>query len=190
MSCTTLMIVRKSGRVDPDVELRNSHGSAPRIWDAMFSNYFRLSPEKYPGEHRWACWLNLRGDDEQRFWLLWKDDSIPTFARRVFALTFDKVTVAKRDFDTVADDLDLFSASFLASKPEYVNHLPAIAAWLRSLKEKEMVGRAAFHWTSVDGDSWSGREDKRGRYRRYNTRTDGERRFEEMFPPEPVRGAP
>jgi hypothetical protein len=125
-------------RIEVWEEFRNSHGTAPVIWDAMSQKYLGMEPFAYMHDRSDALWkLSDRGD-------------IPLAHRAVLAMTFDRAYVAKEDYLRAAKDIWTFLAD-LPPDPKYVNHWPAIARFFEGDPDCPAVG---FYWTSCGDDFW------------------------------------
>lgn len=143
MSTTTVKGINPGEPADDILELRNSHGSAPVIWDTMAQKYLGLAPFAY-------------SFNDEKLWPLWKDLSIPEHHRAVLGMTYDGVVVSKSDYERAARDIRAFLVDF-PPNPEYVNHWVAIAEMFEGKPDYEGIG---FHWTSVSEDPFEGEYDE------------------------------
>ena len=139
MSSTTIQFLKHPLGVIDTKELRNSHGSAPVIWDQMAQTYLNLPPFHY----------SFHID---KLWPLWKDLSIPEHLRAVLGMTYDNTIIEKQDFARAVADIKKFLEDFPVNH-KYENHWPEIQKVFESN-----------HWTSVtenpfEGD-WNEEEDK------------------------------
>lgn len=139
MSYTTIKAIWPGEKHEDLQELRNSHGSAPVIWDAMCQKYLGTEPFMYFSV-------------TDKLWPLWKDMSIPEHQRAVLFMTYDQVYVSKKDYARAAADIRKFLQDFPQSS-ERVNHWPAIAALFESDPDIPAIG---LHCTSVSEDPFQG----------------------------------
>lgn len=140
MSYTTMLGFRDCWTVELD-EFRNSHGSAPRVWDSIISSY--------GGPQKWI----LASDEELRaFWRLAKDPRLSRAERVAFAWTFDRAVCFQERAEELAELLMEFDRAHPAVTGN-VNHLPAVAAALTKPRDE---GFLVFGWnqTSV-ADTWT-----------------------------------
>lgn len=140
MSYTTIKAIYLNDRVEDLEELKNSHGAAPVVWDAMSQQYLNK-----------AYFL---ADD--KLWPLWKAAYIPVHQRAVFMMTFDCAYVAKKDYKRAAVDIRKFLQDF---PPIFgnVNHWPHIAELFESCIDIPAIG---FQMTSTAEDLWSSDSDE------------------------------
>lgn len=143
MSTLTIKGLRLGADIDDLLELKNSHGGAPVIWDAMGQKYLGLRKFGYNTE-------------TERLWPLWRDMSIPKSFRAVLLMTYDDVIIAKEHFARAAADLRAFLTDF-PPDPQYVNHLASLAEVFESQPDYDGIG---FHWTSVCEDPFGGSYDE------------------------------
>lgn len=142
MSSTTIKAIYPGERVEDIEVLRNSWGSAPHVWDALFKRYV-------PPKHEYDSWMM---DCDGRLWKLWDREDIPRHQRAVLGLTFDKAYVLKKDYTQAAADIRQFLEDFpVASR--HANHWPHIVALFESDPAFPAIG---FRWTSVSEDTFQG----------------------------------
>jgi hypothetical protein len=139
MSRTTIKALWPGEKHADLKELRNSHGSAPVVWDEISQKYLGTEPFAY-------------SRDIDKLWPLWKDESIPLHQRAVLTMTYDNVYVAKADYAQAAKDIRAFLIDF-PEKPGYSNHWNTIAEIFESNPDIPAIG---FHWTSVCCDPFEG----------------------------------
>ncbi len=145
MSYTTIKAVWP-GEKHEDIEgLRNSHGSAPVIWNAMCVKH--LVAEEYT--------YMLHGNID-KLWPLWEDLSIPEHQRAVLMMTYDRAYVTKKDYHRAASDIEKFLADF-PPKLGYANHWPRIKDVFSGDPDFPAIG---FHVTSVSEDLFDGEWDE------------------------------
>ena len=140
MSTTTVKSVWPGERTEDLEELRNSHGSAPVVWNEMAKRYLGLKDFEY-----------LRHGDE--IWPIYKRADMPAHHRVVLMMTYDYAIVMKANYAQAATDI----RAFLADSPllqEYANHWPRIAQLFASEPECPAIG---FHMTSVSDDPFQGK---------------------------------
>lgn len=139
MSYTTVKAIWP-GEKHVDLQtLRNSHGSAPVIWDFFGQRYLGLKPHS---------WLSVT----EKLWPLWKRQDIPEAYRAIFLLTFDRAYVIKKDYARMARDIRQFLQDH-PGNPEYVNHWPMLAEFFESDPDYPAIG---LHVNSVLDDPFSG----------------------------------
>lgn len=138
MSYTTVKAIWPGEKHENLEELRNSHGSAPVIWDAVCARYL--------GDRN--AWLFK----PERLWPLYKREDMPASMRAVLMMTYDRAYVERKDFARAADDIDEFLR--IAPPPaEHVNHWPRIAEILRGNPDIPAIG---LYCTSVAEDPFQG----------------------------------
>jgi hypothetical protein len=121
MSYTTILGVTPDTRPVTLLELRNARGWAPSIWDRLTGTRLAYFRDDVLGR----LWQGIEGDP------LWRQ--VPN------VLTFDTGVVPAQAFGEAADALDEFERRLPA--PEgHVNHVPEVAALLRSRPEVPFVG--------------------------------------------------
>ncbi len=131
MSYTSIYSVKFSKSCEEIAELRNSHGSAPVVWDLLAQKYLGTQPFQY-----WSV--------TDRLWPLYQDKKLPAHHRAVLGLTFDRAYLDHKNFKRAAEDIRKFLSDF-PPNPEYVNHWPKIADIIENAKEKNI----GFQHTSV-----------------------------------------
>lgn len=132
MSRTTLVGLRESGQHVYPLELGNSWGSAPLVWNALAIKYLGTEDHRYFERiEDIAPALN--------------EADAPWHHCILYGLTCHRCFVARGDHGRVADAIDRFLVDFPVPR-DRVNHWPAIAAFLRE-NEEEAVGIWS---TSVD----------------------------------------
>ena len=139
MSTTEIKFLKHPEGVIDVVEFRNSHGSAPVVWDLIAQKYLGLQPFHYSFH-------------TEKLWPLWKDLTIPEHHRAVLAMTYDDTVIIKTDFKRAAEDIRKFLEDFPVN-PEYVNHWPAILEIFEGIPDCDAIG---FYWTSVSEDPFQG----------------------------------
>lgn len=139
MSTTEIKFLKQPEGVIDVVEFRNSHGSAPVVWDLIAQKYLGLQPFHYSFH-------------TEKLWPLWKDLTIPEHHRAVLAMTYDDTVIIKTDFKRAAEDIRKFLEDFPVN-PEYVNHWPAILEIFEGNPDCDAIG---FYWTSVSEDPFQG----------------------------------
>lgn len=133
------MAIHHGIKVEPIVELRNSWGSAPVVWDALSQRYLNKKPHTYLF-------------DNAALWDLWKHLAIPEEYRMVLMLTFDKAYVASANYPRMAAAISKFLADF-ELPPENVNHWPAIKSLFENSPEIPGIG---LYCTSVSENMFYG----------------------------------
>jgi len=143
MTHTTIKAVWPGKKHENLTELRNSHGSAPVIWDAMC--------QKYLGTKEFDYFQRIN-----ELWPRWKDKTIPFHQRAVLMMTYNRVYVSKKYYTKAASDIRLFLNDFPVDT-KYVNHWPKIAELFESNPDIPAIG---FHMTSVLEDLFYGEWDE------------------------------
>jgi hypothetical protein len=189
VSYSTLFVVKPGGDLQADGELRNSWGSAVRIWESVYRRYMDPKPRfSYSPHETIESSMMLKGEDQRRFWNLAGDPALPLFARRVFEFTFDKIVVPRDECAVLADAIAEFDAA-LPAPAGTVNHLPALAEWLRKCAAREDIEGVCVNWTSVE-DVFDSQpidpNDDDTEYRGYNIYTDGAHRMRTFVEPVPA----
>ncbi len=145
MSRTTVKGVFPGKRVEDIEVLRNSHGSAPVIWNEMAKRYLGLKDFEYWTE-RDGLWV-LNG-----LLALYERISMPRHHRIVLKMTYDNALVMRTNYKQAARDIRAFLTDFPVRK-EYANHWPRIAEIFDSEPNYPAIG---FHMTSVSEDPFQG----------------------------------
>lgn len=141
MSSTTIKALWP-GEKHEDLEiLRNSHGSAPVIWNAMCGKYYGTKDHAY-----------MFNGTLELLWPRYKDLGIPIHQRAVLMITYDRAYVVKKDYKRAADDIRSFLVD-LPPNPEYVNHWPRIADIFEGNPDIPAIG---LYCTSVSEDPFCG----------------------------------
>jgi len=143
MSYTTVKALWPGEKHEDLEELRNSHGSAPVIWDLMCQEYLGTKEFGYD-----------RVIDD--LWPLWKRCDIPEYRRAVLMMTYDRVYVIKADYERAAKDIRAFLKDY-PPKPERVNHWTRIAEIYESNPDIPAIG---LYCTSVSEDPFAGTWDE------------------------------
>jgi len=144
MSYTTVLNViidNDQVKIDDIKELRNSHGSAPPVWDSMCQKYFGTEPHGY-----------MHNGTLDLLWPRYKDLSIPEHQRAVLMMTYDKCYVAKKNFKRAASDIRKFLTDFPPIEGN-VNHWDEIAKIYESDPDADGIG---LHCTSVSENPFEG----------------------------------
>lgn len=139
MSTTTVKAVWPGDKAEDIEELRNSHGSAPVIWNEIAKRYLGLKDYEY----------SFKTDD---LWPLYKRADMPKHQRAVLMMTYDNALVMKEQYKQAAADVRAFLADF-PQKPDYANHWPRIAEIFDGEPDCPAIG---FYMTSVSEDPFIG----------------------------------
>lgn len=131
MSSTTVLAVIPNRRPIALAEFRNAHGWAPSIWTRLLTHH----------GHDGGWWKN-----DGPLNRLWQEiESLPGWQQAPLLLTFDTGVIPWQSFDWAAAMLDEFERR-LPERPDHANHVPAVAAILRTKPEAPLIG---VHGTSV-----------------------------------------
>jgi len=140
MSYSTIWKVYKTKAVSV-IELGNSHGSAPPVWDWLCNHYLN-------GKH----WMTR--DDNKDLWQLRKNPAVPKHMRFGLLLTFDNAIILPIHLEEAAQlCYRVYDTTF---NPQYVNHWSRIGEELhklRDIKNKRLMG-IALGCTSVSDPWW------------------------------------
>ncbi len=145
MSYSELVGIGPKGKISTLLELPNSHGSAPVIWEAIGGKYLGLT-QSYGGPG--GGWM----ENVSKICDLWKNTSIPESIRAVLLMTFDREYIEKKDYLRAASDIRQFMKEF-SPKPGYVNHWATIADFLEKKPKAAMIG---IYHTSVSENPYEG----------------------------------
>lgn len=146
MSYSTILALRPRRLPVKIEELKNSHSTAPVIWEAL--------SQKWLG----GSWYN----QTERLWPLHKDRRLPMHQRAVLMMTFDRARIAKEHFGRAASDIRKFLVDF-PPKPGWVNHWARIAEILETNPAAHSVG---IDCTSVNESLYVGDfDERRGRHK-------------------------
>lgn len=145
MSYTTVLCLTPGNTTADAVtglkELRNSHGSAPVIWDAMCQKYYGTEPHAY-----------MYDGTMERLWPRYKDLGIPEHERAVLMMTYDRAYVSKANYERAATDIRKWLEGH-PPKEGYINHWNEIAGIFESNPDCEAVG---LYCTSVSENPFYG----------------------------------
>jgi len=147
MSYTTVKALWPGDKQEDLEELRNSHGSAPPIWNEMCKKYYGTEDHAY-----------MSNGTFDLLWPRWKDLSIPKHQRAVLMMTYDRAYVSKKDYARAATDIKKFLEDF-PPKEGYVNHWPRMIEIYESDPDIPAIG---LYCTSFTEDPFEGgwNEDK------------------------------
>jgi hypothetical protein len=140
VSRTTILAVYRycfRPRIEEIDELKNSWQSAPLVWEKIAQTYG-------DGFH----WMHGAGESEGKLWMLYDDPRLKPFERAVFALTFDRWYVEKKDFAQAAEDIQAFMDRHSIS-----GHWAHIRNLFQSDPDYPAIG---FYWTSVADNPFNG----------------------------------
>lgn len=145
MSYTTVKGIYPGDKTTDLEELRNSHGSAPPVWEAMAGRYLGVTKSyDYPK----SGWMQLGNE----LWNLWERRDIPIEHRMVFMLTFDRAYVAKKDYSRMAEAIRKFLVDF-PPNPAATNHWQRLYNLFVSDPDIPGIG---LYCTSVGDDPFNG----------------------------------
>lgn len=142
MSYSTMLLIYPGDKCVTFVEYKNSHGTAPVVWDIFSEKYWKK--EKH-------AWLLTSGDELQEFWSLFNDKTIPSEHRAVFGMTFDRAAIYRKDFSRARNDILKFIDDF-KDYPGFfvgVNHWPAVVSDLVKAEFGTGAPAVGIHCTSV-----------------------------------------
>jgi hypothetical protein len=139
MSSTIIKSLWPGEKHEDLMNLRNSWGSAPVVWDFMTKRY--IGPN--------AVWLMTATAGD--LWKLTERQDIPQHHRNMLRMTYDNVVVYKKDYAKAASDIRAWLADLIGY--DGVNHWDTIAALFESNPDIPAIG---FHWTTVNCDPWNG----------------------------------
>ena len=145
MSYTTVKALWPGEKIEDVEELRNSHGSAPLVWNEIAKKYLGCRDFAYMHE-----------GTTKRLWPLWKHLGIPKAHRAVLMMTYDHAYVKREDYQRAAEDIRTFLADF-PMPAERANHWPRIAEIFAGKPDVPAIG---FNMTSVTCDLWVGEWDE------------------------------
>jgi len=111
----------KGKHTDTLIELENSHGTSPVIWNAMAS--------KYLGQNNWMMAAMIGGG--KRLWAIGSDKNVPKHQRAVFLFTMDRGYVLQKDYQRFAEDITKWLKDFPIPAGR-VNHWPRILEFVSS----------------------------------------------------------
>lgn len=146
MSHSTALGIIPNRRPVELAEYRNGHGWSPSIWQRLWKHHGHT-------EH----WIN----NEKGLDKLWQSiEELPEWQQAPLVLTFDTGVIPHTAFLWAAEMLDEFERR-LPANPKHVNHVPAVAALLRTTPEVPLFGMC----TSVSEnpfDPWDYEADEPG----------------------------
>lgn len=148
MSTTTALGIVPGRRPIELAEYRNGHGWSPSIWKRLVA---------YHG-------TGNGGDlyDDPALAALWAQiESLPEWQQVPLVLTFDTGVIPWQEYERAADMLDEFERQIPAN-PDAVNHVPAVAALLRSKPEAPLFGVWGTSVSENPFDPWDGEADEPG----------------------------
>jgi hypothetical protein len=141
MSYTAIKAIWPGEKTETLEELRNSHGSAPPIWNSMCKEYYGTKDHGY-----------MFDGILDKLWPRWMDLSIPEHQRAVLMFTYDKAYVTKENYGRLSNDIEKFFSDFPPIH-NHVNHWPRIVEILKSNPDIPAIG---LYCTSVSEDPFQG----------------------------------
>jgi hypothetical protein len=148
MSSTTILAVTPERRPMDLVELRNSHGWSPSIWRRL------LRARGWTGGYIF--------EDDGPLDDLWQSiDTMPEWQQAPLVLTFDVGVIPWQAFEWAAEMLDEFERR-LPANPDHVNHVPTVAALLKTKPEAPLIGAWGTSVTENPFDPWDEAADEPG----------------------------
>lgn len=150
MSYSTVLGVVPGRRPTNLLELSNSHGWAPSIWDRAIKHLYG-----YDG-------YLFHGEGEQYLNRSWREiDDHPEWVQIPLVLTFDTGVIPAQVYRQAADMLDEFDRR-LPAPSNRVNHLSAVAELLRSVPEVPLIGVYGTSVSENPFDPWDEEADDHG----------------------------
>ena len=144
MSYTTLYLVPEKGEIIEFEEYRNSWGSAPFIWSALFDKYL-----KSPNDPPYTSWMS----QSERLWkLAEKGGPLNKNEKICLMSTFDKVMVKKKNLPQLIDAFTWFYKHY--KKTGVVCHLMDQVKSFRDLLDRDDCYAVCWCQTSVSDDVW------------------------------------
>jgi hypothetical protein len=128
-------------------EFHNSHGLSPSIWKRLLTHHDMN-----------VDWFRDDGD-LTRLWNM--IETLPGWQQAALVLTFDTGVIPHQAFGWAVDGLDEFEAR-LPSPEGHVNHVPAIAALLRTGPEVPLFGMWGTSVSDNPFDPWDDEADDEG----------------------------
>lgn len=134
MSTTTALGIVPGRRPIELAEYRNGHGWSPSIWKRLVKHLYGFDGYLFHGE------------GEAHLDRLWREiEDLPEWVQAPLVLTFDTGVIPGQAYTWGADMLNEFERR-LPAPSGHANHVPAVAALLRSVPEVPLLG---MHGTSV-----------------------------------------
>lgn len=133
MSNIDIYMLKHPEGVIETIELENSFGGAPFVWDVMAQKYLGTTKFQY-----------LFHTD--KIWPLWKRKDIPEHHRTVLGITYDNMVITKNDFKRASQDIHKFLEDF-PPQLDTENHWLEISEILLNEENADAIG---FNWTSVN----------------------------------------
>jgi len=143
MSYAELKIVEENGDVVGYKKYKNSHGGAAFIWTQLYDKYLK--------DHNISHDSWLFGGD--KLWKLSSDKSVPYFARKVLASTYDQVIIKRENLFDLVESFEKFLEVFSSSK-NIVCHLFNWIEDIREIYKDNFCQGIAFYQMSVGQDPW------------------------------------
>ena len=129
------------------LELRNGHGWSPSIWKRLLTIHGGSGAIYYDGPALDRLWQAI--------------ETLPEWQQIPLVLTFDTGVIPFQVFDAAADALDEFERR-LPANPDHVNHVPAVAALLRTQPEVPLLGMYGTSVSDNPFDPWDFEADEPG----------------------------
>jgi len=148
MSCTELYKIDKKGDISLYEEFGNSHLGAMYLWRSVFEQY---KETHFPKEEYLHVLLN--GDEQSKFWDLFKDESVPKFLRILLLNSYDAIMVKKEDFKTLLEAFKEYNDTFIEdnTNDHYLSYITAIE---KLLEDTDCIG-ICWNQTSINCSPWS-----------------------------------
>lgn len=139
MSYSTALAITPNRRPISLAEFRNGHGWSPSIWSRLLT-------------HRGVTESWMFADAALD--ALWKEiEILPEWQQAPLVLTFDTGVIPFTEYEWAADQLDEFERR-LPANPDHVNHVPSVAALLRSKPEAPLFGMYGTSVSENPFDPW------------------------------------
>lgn len=150
MSRTEVLGVVSGQRPITLAEYGNAYGWAPSIWPRLVKHLYDYEGYLFAGE------------GERVLDRLWQDIEVhPEWVQAPLVLTFDTGVIPGQAFGWAADMLDEFERR-LPSPSTHANHVPALAALVRTLPEVPLLGVWGTSVTENPFDPWDADADAPG----------------------------
>ena len=133
-------VIKEVGKV----EIKNSHGTAPIIWNNLAQKFFGISRRDFI-------------PNPEKVWPLFKDKKISQQIRATLGMTYNGCVIVKSDFEKAANDINLFLKEFPADG-FYQNNWKKIQEIFESNPDCDAIG---FHLNTMSENPFSAEASKK-----------------------------
>jgi len=141
MSHTTLATAYEDGELEGEYEFRNSHGSAPFIWDTLCRKY-EIGADDFG---RWPTPYGPNMEDWPKLWSYHNNGGkLTAWEKNCLVTTYDNAVIKRDDMLTVAKSFEIFHDAFYNGK-----RVSSLAKQAESIRDAYEKGARFLAWTQT-----------------------------------------